>query len=228
MSMTSTHKVTCPNCKHEQDFVIWNTLNTTIDPEAQQGLIDGSLFRFKCDECDQETNVYYDILYHDMKNHTMVYCVIPEMVEQAREYMILAQKQLEKPGAPMPKTRNRIVTNVNRLREKAIIFNEKLDDRIVEIVKLLCWMEAAKTIKDVKEDDMYFNVLPDGGWIVEIVGQDMSCNVPKELYAQTATQFMPIFNALGDEEFIIDYNFAGTICMAFNDAHKNDKKKRPW
>ena len=37
----------------------------------------------------------------------------------------------------IPGYRKRIVTNQNALREKAIIFENELDDRVVELIKLL-------------------------------------------------------------------------------------------
>lgn len=226
MSQVTNRTIACPNCGHEQNFIIWDSLNGILDPEAKDSLINGTLFRFKCDECGYETEVVYDILYHDMEHHTMVYRVQPESVEQAGQYMLIASEKTKSLDANLPKTRNRIVTDNNRLREKAIIFGAGLDDRIVEIVKLICWMEAVKTITDAKEEDMYFNITNDSNWIVEIVGKDVSCNVPKEMYDQISSQFSPIFDQIGDDELIVDHNFAGTVCLAFNDAHKNNKK--PW
>jgi len=44
MSMERTESVTCPKCGKVSDFIIWESLNADIDPEAQVQLIDGSIF----------------------------------------------------------------------------------------------------------------------------------------------------------------------------------------
>ena len=64
MSMERTESVTCPKCGKASDFIIWESLNADIDPEAQQQLIDGSIFHFTCPECGHKSNVNYGMLYH--------------------------------------------------------------------------------------------------------------------------------------------------------------------
>ena len=45
----------------------------------------------------------------------------------------------------IPGYRKRIVTNQNALREKAIIFENELDDRVVELIKLLYLLNSVYT-----------------------------------------------------------------------------------
>ena len=234
MSQVSTQNVSCPHCNHEQNFTFWNSLNANLDPDAKQSLMDGSLFRFKCEKCGYEANVNYNILYHDMDHDTMVYLVDANSTEDVAKVMsamsqyLIADKDASGVSAELAKTRNRVVANANRLREKAIILDAGLDDRIVEIVKLLCWMEAVKEIPDVKEDELYFNVSDDGTWIVQVLGRGISCNVPKTMYDGIYSQFMPIFDKIGDNELVVDHNFAGIVCKAYNDAHKEANDKKQW
>lgn len=75
MSMERKETITCPECGHTQDFIIWQTLNGDLDSEAKQQLLDGTLFRFECDKCGHKSNVNYGILYHDMRHQAMIYYV---------------------------------------------------------------------------------------------------------------------------------------------------------
>jgi hypothetical protein len=71
--------------------MVWDSLNSDLDPDAKQKLLDGTLFQYKCEKCGHEASVAYDILYHDMKNNTMVYLVEHSVVEETKKYMEMAQ-----------------------------------------------------------------------------------------------------------------------------------------
>lgn len=66
MSIERKEMIICPKCGHEQEFLVWQSLNGDINPEAKQQLIDGTLFHFECEKCGDKSNVDYSMLYHDM------------------------------------------------------------------------------------------------------------------------------------------------------------------
>ena len=49
MSSPSPETVTCPKCNHQQKFVIWKSMNVTLDPELKAKFIDGTLTTFTCE-----------------------------------------------------------------------------------------------------------------------------------------------------------------------------------
>lgn len=59
----------------------------------------------------------------------------------------------------IPGYRKRIVTNQNALREKAIIFENELDDRVVELIKLLYLLDVQDKFPEVNIVEGYFLVL---------------------------------------------------------------------
>ncbi|MBN3018528.1 hypothetical protein JXX18_22545, partial [Ruthenibacterium lactatiformans] len=67
-------------------------------------------------------------------HQTMIYYVSENSVEEIQK--MFSDKDGES-GFLIPGYRKRIVTNQNALREKAIIFENELDDRVVELIKLL-------------------------------------------------------------------------------------------
>ena len=48
MSMERTISITCPGCGHSSDFVIWQSINTVMNPDMKQAVRDGSAFAFTC------------------------------------------------------------------------------------------------------------------------------------------------------------------------------------
>lgn len=205
MSMERKETVTCPECGNVQDFIVWQTLNGDLDPEAKQQLLDGTLFSFECSKCGYKSNVDYSTLYHDMTNKAMVYYVDEESVKQTIETMVDAENKM---GFAMPGYRKRIVTDQNALREKAIIFEHGLDDRVIEIIKLIYLANASKQFPEADIKEVYF-LVSDGEYILEFVGNSpLSAEIPTGMYDSIKTDFAERLETAGNEEPIINIGWA--------------------
>lgn len=205
MSMERKETVTCPECGQEQDFIVWHSLNGDLDPEAKQRLLDGTLFRFECSNCGHRSNVNYGMLYHDMTNQVMVYFVDEDSVEETLATMNDAENKI---GIPMPEYRKRIVTDQNALREKAIIFDQKLDDRVIEIIKLIYFSNACKQVPDANIVAVYF-LVADGKYILQFIGdKPLSAEVPMEMYEKIKSDFAERLENAGDKEALVDIHWA--------------------
>lgn len=208
MSMERKETITCPECGHTQDFIIWQTLNGDLDPEAKQQLLDGTLFRFECDKCGHKSNVDYGILYHDMMHQAMIYYVDENSVEQAIESMYGAE---DKMGIEMPGYRKRVVTDQNALREKAIIFEHELDDRVIEIIKLFYLANASKQFPEAKIKKVYF-LVADGKYILEFIGdRPLSAEVSTSMYDSIKTDFAERLESEGNKEPVINISWASAF-----------------
>lgn len=204
MSMKRKETVTCPECGQEQDFVVWHSLNGDLDPEAKQRLLDGTLFHFECSNCGHRSNVNYGMLYHDMTNQVMVYYVDEDSVEET----LATMNDVENKIGPMPEYRKRIVTDQNALREKAIIFYQKLDDRVIEIIKLIYYSNACKQVPDANIDAVYF-LVADGKYILQFVGDTpLSAEVPVEMYEEIKRDFAEQLAVAGDKDALVDLHWA--------------------
>ena len=83
MSLKKIIRVQCPHCKKEYSFTMWESVNTTENPEMKSTVKDRSIFLFKCPNCQKETYADYDFVYHQMENKIMIfYC---KTVEKAME-----------------------------------------------------------------------------------------------------------------------------------------------
>ena len=142
MSKHHIEKITCPKCEAESDFVIWDSINTMLNPEMKDKILNGEAFKWECPHCGHKMKVLHHILYHQMEDDIMIYYVPGDKTE-AIELMkgifrdvdggILA---LEEELKPFANYRNRVVGTPNELIEKIQIFDEGLDDRVIELMKL--------------------------------------------------------------------------------------------
>lgn len=208
MSMERKETVTCPECGNVQDFIIWQTLNGDLDPEAKQQLLDGALFHFECKKCGHKSNVDYGMPYHDMMNQVMVYYVDEESVEQTNETMVDAENKM---GFAMPRYRKRIVTDQNSLREKAIIFEHGLDDCVIEIIKLIYLANARKQFPEANIKEVYF-LVADGKYILEFIGDcPLNAEIPTSVYDNIKVDFAERLKASDDKEVIVDVRWASSF-----------------
>ena len=139
MSMHHDEMIECPACHKKSSFRVWQSINTTINPEMRKKVLDGSAFIFTCKHCGEHTLVDYGCIYHLMKDSIMIAYMVSDSMST------MASDLFEGQGSDSPfekdfKKHNyllRTVRSQTELREKAHIFEDGLDDRIVEMCKLI-------------------------------------------------------------------------------------------
>jgi hypothetical protein len=120
----------CPSCSALSKAEARGAVNTQDEPSAKKAIIDGSFFDHTCIKCGHTTRLIYNMLYIDPARRIMV-CLIAGGGLDAQAQMMSAAKELSYPEDFVL----RVVHSANDLREKILIFDESLDDRIVEIAK---------------------------------------------------------------------------------------------
>ena len=63
MSRHHIEKVTCPSCHHEGDFELWDSINTALDPEMKEKVLNLShipvpVLPSHIEVCDPQIPVY--------------------------------------------------------------------------------------------------------------------------------------------------------------------------
>ena len=43
MSKHHMEKITCPSCHHDGDFEVWDSINTVLDPEMKEKVLNQSI-----------------------------------------------------------------------------------------------------------------------------------------------------------------------------------------
>ena len=101
MSKHHYETITCPECGKESQFLVWESINTVIDPDMKTKVRSGEAFRWHCPSCDAESDVEYACLYHQMEDHVMIYFV-PGDATKAVEFMQMEGDPIISPYAPTP------------------------------------------------------------------------------------------------------------------------------
>jgi hypothetical protein len=126
MTQQVNDAVNCPKCHQEQTFTLYLPVNATLDPALKGKLLKGDLFKVTCEKCGHQFAVMYPLLYHDMDKQFMI-----QMSENARPAEDATRFRLGQ------NYRMRCVGDPDHLEEKIPIFDEEMDDRAVEFVKLM-------------------------------------------------------------------------------------------
>lgn len=209
MSRMSTELISCPKCGKESEIVVWSSLNADIDPAAKQKLLDGTLFNFTCSHCGNMTNVLYPILYHDMAHSAMVYLVDKDSVERTQE---MFSGPGYEPVFGNDEYRVRIVTHPYSLREKAIIFDNGLDDRIIEAVKLIFRDKLSERLKDNNFSAVFFRIL-DGNYFLDFLGDRvLTMQFERSFYDEIRDKYSACFSD-DNTETIVDNEWAEKIII---------------
>lgn len=212
MSKTKYETLTCHQCGQKSDFILWESLNADLDPQAQAQLLDGTLFQFVCPHCGYEGHVNYSLLYHDMTHRVMVYYVLSEEAIAGTQAMFADVENTA--GFKLPDYQKRIVISQNALREKALIFANGLDDRIIEIIKLLYLANAATQFPDKTFASILFRITEDGKYTLEFDLPDdepLWAEIPTQMYENVQNDFAATLAELGDSDTIVDLDWAKNL-----------------
>ncbi len=116
-----TMPIMCPACCTEQNFLTYPNIDVKSDPDIKERIFNRDIFRFTCPECGEEILVAYNCTYIDHINQFMVALI----TEEGEGSVIAADYNL------------RIVRSINEFVEKIALMEDGIDDRIVELYKIM-------------------------------------------------------------------------------------------
>lgn len=133
MSTEINKDVACPGCGAKVPTRMWSGINAEVNPNLRAQVLDETLFDWKCPHCGYEAKLAYPCLYHDKGGRFMVY-FLPKSPDPAKAAGIAGE------FPQLRGVRKRITGSLASLKEKILIFEDGLDDRAAELVKLLLAM----------------------------------------------------------------------------------------
>lgn len=152
MTKFNNRQMECLNCKKNSTIVMWDSVNVYLNPELKQDLMDSKLFQFTCPFCKFPAKLEYPLLYHDQANKFMIYMSITEDNENN---VLKITKEAQGFYQHLLNYRLRIVRTYNQLKEKILIFDHKLDDRAIELLKRFFWISYIED-KGGSYEKLYF------------------------------------------------------------------------
>ena len=129
----------CPVCLNEELMTVWTLIHAQADPDLKERLLRKTLQLHPCSNCGREFQIESGLVYLDSE----------------RKFMITYEPELTIPAAWQPHFSDsvqadwtiRLTTDLNQLIEKIHILDSRLDDRLVELLKLSLLRQDNQPIK---------------------------------------------------------------------------------
>ena len=144
------------------------------------------IFMFSCDECKKKAVIAFPCLINDMEKSFLIWLLADYTPEQ--------KQKLDDELKNIAKTENeknftdayvkRIVSSINELKEKIMLIDEGLDDRVVEVLKLLCVNEVSDQLNGAYVQEVRFNKDEGGQWFLMLIfkeGKPNAIPINKEM-----------------------------------------------
>ncbi len=125
MTKWTTTEVNCPACCEDGAFKICVQADIAENPELKQKIFSRELFRFTCPECGEKIIVAYDCTLIDSKHKFVIALVTNESDEDVESKLKIDGYKL------------RITHSVNQFTEKLALFEDNIDDKVIELYKLM-------------------------------------------------------------------------------------------
>ena len=156
MSQSAMQEITCPKCGKKHAFTVWDSINTMENPEMKEKVRNDEAFRYRCRDCGATSLLNYNFLYHQQEDKILIFVDADGSSPKEMESI------LSRRGNAFDSYLKRIVLSYNEFKEKLLILDAGLDDRIVEIIKSSIWDNVDEKYKDKHIDEIYFATNEDG------------------------------------------------------------------
>ena len=171
---TRKEKIACPYCQHEQEFESYVNIDLDVEPELKAKIMSDELFTFECEECGKKALMAFPCLVSNMELKYM-YWLIANFDDEQKKALDDDLKESMKSDNDKKFAggyRRRITGTINELKEKILIADEGLDDRVMEVLKILCINEVSDQLQSTQLSEVRFNKKEDGGMCLVLVFLD--------------------------------------------------------
>ena len=178
MSLSNIAYAACSSCGKRNEIKIYKSINVSSDPDLKEKVRDGSLFVWECPECGGLNLAKYETLYHDPEKKLMIWLLPGGDLPESEMAAIMNHT------SAMGDYTLRRVGDVTSLMEKVLIFDEGLDDRVIEMCKYVTRLELAE--KGADPDTPLHFYRSDGEKFLTLTfpenGRMNACNVGFNVY----------------------------------------------
>jgi len=144
MNESRTVTYVCPYCGRKFETEVYDSIITDTDPDLRDRCVSGDLFRISCPHCKRDYMIQYPLVYVDRKNRFILFVSSePEVPEAVRKIAA---------GPAAAGYRMRRTPTLSEFSEKIQIFEDGVDDRLVELAKYDSLIEFIDNRKGSAED----------------------------------------------------------------------------
>ena len=221
MTVKHSQSITCLSCKKASGFDFYGSINTMLDPTLKQRVKNFDIFKFICPHCGSEQFVAYSFLYHQMEDKLMIYCCQDEEeIAKVRElyagdFTTAVDDKGRERAIDTSGYRRRIVIGADNLVEKIRVFDAGLDDRLIEIYKIMLYGQMQPQLAEMPGGDdvdaVFVDEQLDGSLDLVFVANGQAVgSVPfsQEVYDIIEKKYSDAVSHLADAEPVIDQDWA--------------------
>ena len=203
MTQYTIEELKCPKCGHAHQLRKYSLINVTEKPDMKEHILKNHIFNFDCENCDLVAPLTYETLYLDSKKKLAI-CLSTEETDMEQ-----FRKWEEKKGMTL-----RVVDNINDLKEKIMIAENLLDDRVIELVKIAYLRGLEKEMREDTLQDILFDYYGNQMSFLVFFEKKGVGRMPfdLDLYRSTASQYERRIKAHSTNTFMkVDMKWAGDI-----------------
>lgn len=220
MSINSKESLPCPKCGQLNDTTIWNAITAHDSPDLKHDLLSGKVNFFNCSACGFRALMPNPLLYQD--NDKKLICSFSPCDDPVDGQKLFDEvKKASEASCELKKLEGynlRFVTNINDLMEKIITFDYNLNDKVIEVMKL---MVLSQDLEKAQQRECRLGKLENDE--LEFMIQDkkeqklLTCKVPMDTYNTLYKQIME--SGIKPYSFnweLVDNFYASRILNGFN------------
>ena len=139
MSLNKKQSLPCPKCGQLTDTTVWNVITVKDSPDLKKDLLRGKVNFFVCSSCGYRALMPNAILYHD-EDKKLLFSFSPcNSPVKTQELFDKVCENAEQSGElkKLEGYNLRFITNINDLMEKIVIFDFGLNDKVIEVLKVM-------------------------------------------------------------------------------------------
>ncbi len=185
MSLNLKQNVKCPKCGQMSEVTVWNSITVSDSVDLKQDLLSGKINMFRCPSCSYSALMPTPMLYHD-ENKKLMISFSPCNDEVLKHQLFDNVQKSSKESGELEKLEGynlRFVADYNELLEKILIFDNGMNDKTIEVLKL---MILSQDIEKAERRTCRFGKIENN--VLEfmiydtIENQTYTSQVPKETY----------------------------------------------
>jgi hypothetical protein len=160
MSEKKTYAIRCPQCGHEQNVELYETIDVTQQPELKTALFENRLNRVQCESCSASFRLDKPLLYYDPDRNILIHWM-PDTAVSREEILDEFDTSMEELRAVLPEDlappRVRLVFTRAELVELIFIIEAGMEERVVEYIKYTIHTQNMKRVPPA-EKQLLLNV----------------------------------------------------------------------
>lgn len=139
MSVNTKQSLPCPKCGQLTETTIWNVITVKDSPDLKADLLAGKVNFFVCGSCGYKALMPNAMLYHDVDKKLLFSFSPCNSPDKAQELFGKVCENAEQSGElkKLEGYNLRFITNINDLMEKIITFDNGLNDKVTEVLKVM-------------------------------------------------------------------------------------------